>query len=375
MKVQFSYLDSKFKGFMDQDHEIYQNLRSLMDSGDFTLGKAVEEFETNVAKLIGAKYALGVANGTDALRIGLRLVGVRPGDEVITAANTFVASAGCIDELFATPRFVDMAPNYVMDVGLVERAITSKTKAIVPVHFTGEPVEMDHLMHVARKHNIPVVEDACQALMAEYKGECCGTIGDFGAISLHPLKVLNGTGDGGVLVTNNKDLYDKAKLYRNHGLVGRNEIKSFGCNSRLDTIQAVFLNHLIKETPSAMSARRFNADFYDQYLREIPGISIIERRPYAKSCFHLYFMEVAENHRDSLVAFLNKHEIEARVHYPIPLQGVLEVCGYSRADFPLAYRQSDRIITLPVHEHLTMQQLQFVIDKIRNYMSVGKRSW
>lgn len=371
MRVQFSYLDSKFKGFMDQGHEIYENLRTLMESGDFTLGKAVEQFEQSLAKLIGAKYALGVANGTDALRIGLRLAGVRPGDEVITAANTFVASAGCVDELFATPRFVDMAPNYVLDPGLIERAITKKTKAIVPVHFTGEPCEMDEIMHIANKHGIPVIEDACQALMAEYKGKFCGNFGLAGAISLHPLKVLNGTGDGGVLVTNDDKLYEEAKLYRNHGLIGRNEIKSFGCNSRLDTIQAVFLNYLIKETPAAMEKRRQNAAYYDTQLKTIPGVHIIDRKPYAKSCFHLYFMEVDEAKRDKLVSFLNDNQIEARVHYPIPLQGVLEVCGYSRKDFPLAYRQSDRIVTLPVHEHLTGEQLGFCVAKVQEFM----RSW
>ncbi len=375
MRVQFSYLDSKFKGFLDPGHEIYENLRVLMDRGDFTLGSAVEEFEQSLAQMMGVRYALGVANGTDALRIGLRLAGVGPGDEVITAANTFVASAGCIDELFATPRFVDMAPNYVLDPGLIERAITKKTKAIVPVHFTGEPCEMDEIMHIANKHGIPVIEDACQALMAEYKGRYCGNFGLAGAISLHPLKVLNGTGDGGVLVTNDKEFYEKAKLYRNHGLVGRNNISGFGCNSRLDTIQAVFLNYLIKETPAAMVKRRANADFYDSQLPSIPGVHVIERRPYAKSCFHLYFMEVDEALREELIDFLNANEIEARVHYPVPLQGVLELCGHSAKDFPLAYRQSARIVTLPVHEHLTPSQLSFCVSKVRQFMTEARRSW
>lgn len=368
MKVQFSYLDSKLSHILDEDHEVLRNLRVLMKSGDFTLGKAVEEFEHSLAKLIGAKHALGVANGTDALRISLRLAGVRPGDEVITAANTFVASAGCIDELFAVPRFVDMADNYVLNPALIERAITKRTKAIVPVHFTGEPCEMDEIMHIANKHGIPVIEDACQALMAEYKGKYCGNFGLAGAISLHPLKVLNGTGDGGVIVTNDDEFYEKAKLYRNHGLIGRNNISSFGCNSRLDSIQAVFLNHLIKETPSAMINRRANAEYYDKQLRQIKGAKVIERRKYAKSCFHLYFFEVFSGLRDRLVKYLNDHEIEAKVHYPIPLQGALEVCGYSRENFPTAYRQSERIVTLPVHEHLEREQQDFVMDKVEEFL-------
>ena len=369
MKVQFSYLDSKLSRILDEDHEVLKNLRQLMRDGDFTLGKAVEEFETSLAKMIGVRHALGVANGTDALRISLRIAGVKPGDEVITAANTFVASAGCIDELFATPKFVDMARNYVIDPRLLEKAITKKTKAIIPVHFTGEPCEMDQIMHIANKHSIPVIEDACQALMAEYKGQYCGTFGIAGAVSLHPLKVLNGTGDGGVIVTNDTAFYEKCKLYRNHGLVGRNNVASFGCNSRLDTLQAVFLNYLIKETPAAMIKRRANAAYYDRKLQDIEGVNIAPRRGHAKSCYHLYFMEVQPDIRDKLVSFLEKNEIEAKVHYPIPLQGVLELCGYTREDFPMAYRQSDRIVTLPVHEHLSAEQLNFVVDKVGEFMN------
>lgn len=367
MKVPFSYLDTKLSNVLDDGHEVLENSRALMKSGDFTLGKVVEEFETSLAKMMGVKHALGVGNGTDALRIALRMAGVKPGDEVITAANTFVASAGCIDELFASPRFVDMADNYVLDPSLLEAAITPKTKAIVPVHFTGEPCEMDEIMAIANKHGIPVIEDACQALMAEYKGKSCGTFGLAGAISLHPLKVLNGTGDGGVIVTNDAEFYDKCKLYRNHGLVGRNHIQSFGCNSRLDSLQAVFLNFLIKETPTCLEKRRINAAYYDHYLSLIPEVKIIERRKHARSCFHLYFMEVGASTRDGLVEFLNKNEVEAKVHYPIPLQGVLELCGYTRENFPKAYKQSNRIITLPVHEALTMEHQDFVVKKIREF--------
>lgn len=375
MKVQFSYLDSKFKGTMDSGHPIYENMKKLMETGDFTLGKAVEEFERKIEKKLNVKHAIGVANGTDALRIALRLAGVGPGDEVITAANTFIASAGCADELFATPRFIDMADNYVLDPSLIEKAITTKTKAIVPVHFTGEPCEMDEVMYVANKYGIPVIEDACQSLMAEYKGKYCGTIGLAGAVSLHPLKVLNGTGDGGIILTNDDIMADKIRLYRNHGLVGRNNIQSFGCNSRLDTVQAIFLNYLIDFTTEWTEKRRVNAAYYDEHLSKIKGIRIAKRRSYTKSCYHLYFMEVdcsgdvIKEVRNTLVEFLNINSIEARVHYPIPLQGALELCGYSQKDFPKAYEQSDRIITLPTHEHITQEQQDFVIQTIREFFN------
>lgn len=369
MKVPFSYLDKKFEGVLEPGHEVYEELNILMKTGDFTLGKAVDEFEKNVANLVGAKHALGIANGTDALRISLRLAGVGPGDQVITSANTFVASAGCIDELFASPRFIDNGPGHVMDAALLEKAITKRTKAIIPVHFTGNPCDMDEIMHVANKHGIPVIEDACQALMAEYKGRMCGTIGLAGAISLHPLKVLNGTGDGGVILTNDSDFYEKAKRYRNHGLVGRNNISEFGCNSRLDSIQAIFLNHLIKETPRCLEARRANAAYYDKQLDDVIGVFTTPRRDYANSCYHLYFIEVHEKIRDHLVNHLNNLDIEAKVHYPVPLQGVLGFLGYSRNDFPQAFKQSDRIVTLPVHECLTKEQLDFVVDSIKGFMN------
>lgn len=369
MKVPFSYLDEKFKGTLDQGHPIYDQLKHLIETGDFTLGRAVREFEERVEKALNVKHAIGVANGTDALRIALRLSGVGPGDEVIVPANTFIASAGCVDELFATPIFVDMDQNYTINASLIERAITKKTKAIVPVHFTGEPCEMDEVMHVANKHGIPVVEDACQALMATYKGTFCGTIGLAGAISLHPLKVLNGTGDGGLILTNNDEFADKIKLYRNHGLVGRNNIASFGCNSRLDTIQAIFLNYLIQFTTEWTAKRRANAKYYDEHLSKIPSVHVPERKVYSKSCYHLYFIEVDAYKRDDLVGYLNQWEIEARVHYPIPLQGALELTGHSKEHFPVAYRQSSRIITLPVHECLSIEQQEFLVNKIRDYFN------
>lgn len=368
MKVPFSYLDSKLSRTLDEGHPILENLRQCMRTGDFTLGQAVSEFERNIERLLNVKHAIGVANGTDALRISLRLAGVRPGDEVITAANTFIASAGCADELFATPRFVDMADNFTLDTSKIEKAITKKTKAIVPVHFTGEPCEMDEVMYVANKHGIPVVEDACQSLMAEYKGNFCGTLGLAGAVSLHPLKVLNGTGDGGIILTNDSGFAEKVRLYRNHGLVGRNNIASFGCNSRLDTVQAIFLNYLVPFVPQWTAARRANAAHYDATLSQIPGVTIPKRRPYAKSCYHLYMIEVPAQRRDRLVRELNDSEIEARVHYPVPLQGALEVTGHSRDQFPRAYEQSDRIVTLPVHEHLTLEQLRFVINRVEEVL-------
>lgn len=369
MKVNFSYLESKLANTLDEGHEVLTNLRKLMKSGDFTLGKEVEEFEKNLAQMMGVKHALGVANGTDALRISLRMAGVGPGDEVITAANTFVASAGCIDELFAKPVFVDMADNYVLDADLIEAAITPKTKAIVPVHFTGQACNMDKVMEVANKHSIPVIEDLCQSFMAEWKGKYVGNFGRAGAISFHPLKVLSGTGDGGAIVTNDSEFYEQCRLYRNHGLINRNQIKSPGCNSRLDTTQAIWLNYLLKETPKCLEVRQKNAEYYDSFFNGFKDVHIVSRDPDSKSCYHLYFIEVDAKIRDHFVKFLNDQDIEARIHYPIPLQGMLEYYGYTRKDFPRAYEQSDRIVTLPVHEALSQEQIYYVITTIASYFN------
>lgn len=368
MKVRYSYLPQKFEGCLDPGHPIYEGMKELLASGDFTLGKAVQEFERKFAELIGAKYAIGVANGTDALRISLRAVGVKPHDEVITAANTFVASAGCIDELFATPRFVDMDTNYVLDATKIEKAITSKTKAIIPVWFTGEPPDMDMVMYIANKHGIPVVEDACQAVLAEYKSKCAGTIGACGAFSLHPLKNLNVWGDGGMITTNDENTYNWIKKYRNHGMRDRDNIDYFGCNSRLDSLQAVVGNYLIQETKKTVGARRANAAYYDLCLGKLADVHLIERRPWTKPCFHLYMFEVASTIRDDLVNFLVEAGIEAKVHYPIPLQRALEMCGGTEEEFPEAYRQSRQIITLPVDEHLSRQEMDYCIDKITEYL-------
>lgn len=365
MKVRYSYLPQKFKGCMDPGHPIYEGIKDLLSSGDYTLGKAVTEFEKKFAELVGAKYAIGVANGTDALRIGLRACGVGPGDEVITAANTFVASAGCIDELFAKPVFVDMDENYVLDASKIEAAITRKTKAIVPVWFTGEAPRMDQIVRLAERYKIAVVEDACQAVLAEWDGKCAGTWGNCGAFSLHPLKNLNVWGDGGMITTNDENLYKWIKQYRNHGMRDRDNIDFFGCNSRLDSLQAVVGNYLIQETKETVGKRRANAAKYDAGLRSV--VHILPRYDWKKPCYHLYMFEVDAEIRPKLLKFLVDAGIEAKVHYPVPLQGALALSGKTRLDFPVAFRQSERIITLPVDEHLSDDEINYTIDKIHEF--------
>ena len=244
MKVRYSYLPQQFAEIDD----LLAEIKAFVPTGDFTLGKPLTEFEERFAKLIGSRYAIGVGSGTDAIKLGLKAVGVGHGDEVITAANTFIATVGAINEVGARPVFVDCDDTFCMDVSRLEAAITPKTKAIVPVQFTGYLTDMEKLMPIARRHGLPVVEDACQGILAAQNGRNGGTWGATGAFSLHPLKNLNVWSDGGVVVTDDPELDRKLRLLRNHGMRNRDEYELLGYNSRLDTIQAIVGNWLIGQT-------------------------------------------------------------------------------------------------------------------------------
>jgi aminotransferase EvaB len=369
MKVRFSYLKQKFAN----TDAIWERIKKTVAEGDFTLGKEVQEFERRFAEKMGVKYAVGVANGTDALILSLWALGVRAGDEVIAPANTFVASLGAIGLLQAKPVLVDVGPDYVMDVSKVEEAITPKTKAIMPVHFCGNPVDMSALMEIADRRGIPVVEDACQAFLARHKGKCVGNFGKTGCFSLHPLKILNVWGDGGVITTNDGELYKSLKLLQNHGMQTRDHLPVWPCyNSRLDSVHAAVANHQIDGVPAEVRQRRTNAAYYDLELSKLAGVHVIERVPENQSVFHLYFFEVSAGIRDQLYQYLQEHGVDAKIHYPVPLYlqpGLVEKLGHIRGDFPAADAQCDRIITIPVDELLTWEQREYVVATIKNFFA------
>ena len=313
MKVRYSYLKQQFSNCND----LWRNLKRFVKTGDFTLGKELSKFEKKFSKLIGTKYAVGVNSGTDAIKLSLKVIGIKSGDEVITAANTFVATVGAICELGAKPIFVDCDNSFCMDTSQVERKITKKTKAIVPVHFTGYMTNMIELNKIAKKYKIPIIEDACQSILASIQNKNSGTWSDFGAFSLHPLKNINVWSDGGMIVTSNKRYYERLKLLRNHGLVDRDNVKIIGYNSRLDTIQAVVGNWLIPSARKIANQRIKNAKFYDEGFREIKGITIPPRLKKYKIVYHLYI--VFAQKRDELLKYCLKKGIEAKIHYPIPM--------------------------------------------------------
>jgi len=363
MKVRYSYLPQQFAEIDDLMAEI----RRFVATGDFTLGKPVAEFEARFADLIGTRHAIGVGSGTDAIKLSLKALGVGHGDEVITAANTFIATVGAIAELGARPVFVDCDDTFCVDVGQVEAAITPRTRAIVPVHYTGYMTDMTRLVPIAEAHGLPIVEDACQAILASQQGRNAGTWGRAGAFSLHPLKNLNVWGDAGIIVTDDDGLAHRLRLLRNHGMRNRDEIEILGCNSRLDSLQAVVGNWLIGSARAISDQRIANAEYFDRELSPIPQIRIPPRVAGMRLVYHLYIV-FAED-RDGLLRHLLEQGIEAKVHYPIPLyrQDALKHLGYPEGAFPVTDRHTREIITFPTDQHISRAEQDFVVEQVRAY--------
>jgi dTDP-4-amino-4,6-dideoxygalactose transaminase len=363
MRVRYSYLPQQFAACDD----LWQQLKDLVHTGDFTLGKPLTEFEQRFARLIGAKHAIGVNSGTDALKLSLKALGVGPGDEVITAANTFVATVGAIAEIGAIPVFVDCDDTFCMDVSQVEARITPNTKAIMPVHFTGYMTDMRKLLPLVEKHGLVVVEDACQSILGAIDGRNAGTWGHAGAFSLHPLKNLNVWSDGGIIVTDDDKLDRQLRLLRNHGLSDRDTVAILGHNSRLDTFQAVVGNWLIPKTQEIADKRIANAAFYDRSLGKLKQIRVPPRPKDMRVVYHLYI--VFAERRDALLQFCLERGIEAKVHYPVPIyrQPALAHLGHKLGDFPVTDRHARDVITFPCDQHLSQPEMQCVVDTVRTF--------
>ncbi len=363
MKVSFSYLKQQFA----HPEPILEKIGTLVKSGALTLGRAVETFEQSFADFIGAKYAVGVGSGTDALFLSLKAAGIGPGDEVITTVNTFVATAGAIETAGATIRFVDCNERYVMDVDKLATCITPRTKAVIPVHYTGQPVDMNALCALSQQHGFTIIEDSCTAIDGAVDGRRCGTIGLTGAFSLHPLKNLNVWGDGGLITTNDEAVRDRLHLLRNHGMNDRDTYAFYAYNSRLDSLQAVVGQELLKDVTNITEQRIKNAARYDAAFADIDAITIPQRKSNERHVYHLYILLVEQ--RDELKAYLKQAGISAKIHYPIPLhlQPASAKLGYQRGDFPVAEQQAAHMITLPAHQHLSDAELDYVIEHVRRF--------
>lgn len=362
-KIKHNYLSNQF-----QDVDIIlQKVKEVVINNDFTLGKAVDYFEEKFAELIGAKYAVGVGSGTDAIFLSLRAIDIKPGDEVITTAFTFYATVGAIVTAGAKPVFCDVGEDFNIDVSKIRSLITKDTKAIVPVHWSGRPCDMEELLRIAKEFNLHIIEDACHSISAEYNGKKTGTFGLTGCFSFHPLKNLNVWGDGGIVTTNSREMYVKLKLLRNHGLSDRDNCEIFAYNSRLDTIQAVIATHMLDKIEHITSSRIENAKTLDNLLSKIPEIKVTNRSVHVKEVFHIYSFLAEE--RDLLLSFLQNNGIDAKVHYPIPmhLQKAAEIYGYKKGDLPNSERITDMTISLPVHEFITKSDIDFMVSKIRDF--------
>lgn len=346
--------------------ELLQAISAVIDSADFILGKAVMEFEENLARYCTTRFAIGVNSGTDALFLALKAYGIGAGDEVITVPNSFLATASAVVASGARPVFVDIRTDLNIDPTLIEQQITARTKAILPVHLTGKPADMHPILAIARKHGLRVIEDAAQAIGAEYHGRKVGALGDVGCFSLHPLKTLNACGDGGAIVTNDEAVYHTLIQLRNIGLKNRNASDQWGYNSRLASLQAAVLNVKLRYLEDWTEARRRNASLYAEYLRH--GVQVPEEQTFERAVYHTYAIQV--DRRAELQQYLLGHGIETRVHYPIPihLQQAAAALGYRRGDFPVTERAVDRILSLPIDHGLTVDDITYVAEQIRQFV-------
>ena len=364
LKINHNYLKEQFSDYQ----KILNEMTKIFKDCQFTLGNYVDECEKIFAKRVGAKFAIGVGSGTDAIFLSLKALGIKNGDEVITTPFTYIATIGAIVATGAKPVFVDIKDDCNIDENLIQKKINKKTKAIVPVHWTGRICEMKKIQNIARKYKIKIVQDACHAIDANYSNKTPVKFGDFACYSMHPLKNLNVWGDAGFVTTQNSKLAKKIFLIRNHGLVNRDFCKIFGYNSRLDSIQALVAKYLMRKKLSNITKKRiYNAKMYDSLLKNNPNIILNKRNKKIKEVFHLYQIKVKK--RNELKNFLIKNNVDAKVHYPIPihLQKSSKYLGYKKGDFPMAEKISKNILSLPVHEFVTNKQIKYVTDLINKF--------
>jgi dTDP-4-amino-4,6-dideoxygalactose transaminase len=338
---------------------IERAFRELMTRGDFIMGAAVERFETEYAAFIGTRHAIGVGTGLSAIELALRAFDVGPGDEVITPANTFIATVLGIMAVGARPVFVDMDPaTYGIDTGALAAAVTARTKAIVPVHLYGQPIDLDAVIAVARRHNLIVIEDAAQAHGARYKGRRAGAVGNAAAFSFYPSKNLGALGDGGIVTTSDDRAAGKLRLLRNYGQRVKYDHSVAGTNSRLDTLQAAVLSIKLPHLDGWNEARRRHADAYAARLAGHVQTPVAAAD--VEHIYHLYVIQTGE--RDALEQRLRARQIQTGIHYPIPahLQQACVSLGYKAGDFPVTEAAAPRILSLPMFAELTEAQIDYV---------------
>lgn len=369
MKVPFLDLKSHHAALLD---EINRAIREVIESAAFAGGPFVADFEKDFAAYCDCRHAIGVGNGTDALWLSLLALGVGPGDEVITVPNSFMATAEAISYCGATPTFVDVNERtYTMDPAALKGALTPRTKAVIPVHLFGQPADMDPILQFARENGLFVVEDACQAHGAEYKGRKVGTLGDAAAFSFYPGKNLGAFGEAGAVVTGDDDLQRKIRTLRDHGQDRKYHHTLIGWNCRMDGIQAAVLGIKLRHLEKSNQLRRSHAAYYDEVLGEIEEIATPFESACVRHVYHIYAIRVQE--RDEVMRRLNESGVACGVHYPIPihLQEAYRHLEFQPGAFPIAERCALEFISLPMFPELTPEQLEFVACGVREAVGAG----
>ncbi|HWR32956.1 MAG TPA: DegT/DnrJ/EryC1/StrS family aminotransferase [Chitinophagaceae bacterium] len=364
--------------------EVDKAVLDVMESTAFINGKVVQDFTTNLSIYLDIKHTIPCANGTDALQIAMMALGLKPGDEVITPSFTYIATTEVIALLRLTPVFVEVdTKTFCIDPAAIEKAITLKTKAIVPVHLYGQAAPMEQIMAIAKKHNLFVIEDNAQAIGCDYTfSEAClpdrqgtkkktGTIGHIGTTSFYPSKNLGAFGDGGAIFTNDDDLAAKLKMIANHGQSRQYYHDVVGCNSRLDSVQAAILNIKLKYLDKYATARRAVADNYDKAFAANPKISTPYRAVYSNHVFHQYTLVLEGVDRDGLKNFLAAHNIPSMIYYPVPghKQKMFEQFNVASQSMPVTDWLTERVISLPVHTEMDEEQLSFITSKVLEYLN------
>jgi dTDP-4-amino-4,6-dideoxygalactose transaminase len=349
--------------------EIDNVVSEVISQSAFIGGPYVKSLESAFAEYCGVRHCIGVGNGTDAIFIALKALGIGNGDEVITVANSFIATSEAITQTGARVVFVDIDPKtYNIDTNKIAEKITSRTKAIIPVHLYGQPVDMDPILALAKKHNLKIVEDCAQAHGSVYKGRTIGSIGDMACFSFYPGKNLGAYGDAGAIVTNNDELAQKARMFANHGRIDKYDHEIEGVNSRLDGLQAAILGVKLKYLEGWSELRRKNAYLYNKYLKgtDLATPTEIDN---VKAVYHLYVVRVKKELRQRLQEHLRSKGISTGIHYPIALPNLkaYSYLNHNGNEFPEATKASEEILSLPIYPELTEQQIRYIADGIRNF--------
>jgi dTDP-4-amino-4,6-dideoxygalactose transaminase len=365
MKIAMCDLKKQYSMYKD---EISEAINEVLEIGAYIGGPFVQKFEDEMKSYLNVNHAIACANGTDALMIALMALGIKEGDEIITTPFTFVATAEMIAVLGAKPVYVDVDPEtYNIDTSKIEEKITDKTKAIIPVHIWGQSVDMDPIIEIASRYNLPVVEDNAQGIGSSYKGKMCGSIGDIATISFYPAKNLGAYGDGGMIVCRDDDMAEKIRMICNHGSKIRYHHEVLGLNSRLDGIQANILRVKLKYLDEENEKRRHVAKMYNELLRS-EKIKVPFYADYGKSNIHQYGILVDD--RDGLQQYLNEHQVPNAIHYPIPLhlQPAFLSDDQSVGSLPIAESISKKVLNLPIHPFLEDEEVHHIVDVIKSYV-------